>query len=268
MAWKETVEFYLVRHGQSQANADKSLYTKVPDQQIELTEHGWQQAAATGAFLAQHFRRKGEKRPLMLRTSGHMRARQTSQCLYNALTDAGFTVHVRESDMLTEQSLGQVAGRPRAEWGKEHPAYAALFDMAKEKGALHFLVPPGGEARLATELRVRTDLASIHRYHDSHGRGPVILVNHGETSRQIAKVLLGQRHEDSDAEPPFGNADVRLIARPPGPGLLFALLGRSPYPLLDYGFIWKDGVAHPPAAQARTRTTDLFRNNAYGRTPE
>ncbi len=268
MAWKETVEFYLVRHAQSQANVDKSLYTTVPDQQIELTELGWQQAKATGAFLAGHFTEKGEKRPIIMRTSGHMRARQTTQCIYNALTTAGFMVHVRESDMLTEQSLGQVAGRPHEEWSKEHPAYAELFKMAREKGALHFLVPPGGEARLATELRVRADLSSVHRYRASHGNGPVILVNHGETNRQIAKVLLGQRHEESDAEPPFGNAEVRLIARPPGPGLLFGLLGRSPYPLFDFGYIWKNGAAHAPVQKPRTRTTDLFKGNTYGRKPE
>ncbi len=278
MTGKKPVEFYLVRHGQSQANVDKSLYTKIPDSQIELTELGWQQAAATGAFLAQRFIEKGETRPIILRTSGHMRARQTTQCIYNALTKAGFKVHVRESDMLTEQSLGQVAGRPHQEWSKAHPVYAELFAIAREKGALHFLIPPGGEARLATEARVRVDLNSIYRYRASHGDGPVILVNHGETSRQISKVLLGQTHEQSDAEPPFGNAEVRLIARPPASPIislgdsavakLFNTLltpKLSPHPLLDYGFIWKNGQAHAPVARPRTRTTDLFKNNTYGR---
>lgn len=263
MAWKEASAFYLIRHAQSQANIDKTLYTRVPDSQIELTGQGWQQATAAGTFLARHFKEKAERRPIILCTSGHMRARQTTQCIYNALTETGFTIHVRESDMLTEQSLGQVAGRPLEEWSRHHPVYAELFKTARAQGTLHFLVPPGGEARLATEARVRVDMDSIHRYHKNHGKGPVILINHGETNRQIAKVLLGQTHEQSDAESPFGNAAVRLIARPPS--LLFSLLGRSPYPLLDYGYIWKDGIAHPPQAQPRIRTTDRFKANQYGR---
>lgn len=267
MAYKEPVEFYLVRHALSQANVDKSLYAKIPDQLIELADAGWQQAEATGEFLARHFTSRGERRPITLRTSGHMRARQTTQCIYNALTKARLKVHVRESDMLTEQSLGQVAGRPKEEWSQLHPVYAELFKTAREHGALHFLIPPGGEARLATEARVRIDLDSIYRYRQSHGKGPVVLVNHGETNRQIAKVLLGQTHEQSDAEPPFGNADVRLIARPHSPNLVFRLLGRSPYPMVDYGYIWKNGVEQKPEAQQRVRTTDFFRQNRYSRKP-
>lgn len=267
MAWKEPIEFYLVRHGQSQANVDKTLYTRVPDQQIELTDKGWKQATETGAFLAKHFKEGRVTRPIILRTSGHMRARQTTQCIFNALTKAGFKVHVRETDMLTEQSLGQVAGRPHEEWSKHHPVYAELFKVARETGGLHFLVPPGGEARLATEARVRIDLDSLHRYRATHGKGPVVLVNHGETCRQIAKVLLGQRHEESDAEPAFGNADVRLIARPPGPNILFDLIRRSPYPLLDYGFIFKDGGEQAPEPRQRIRTTDLFKGDTYARKP-
>lgn len=196
-----------------------------------------------------------------------MRARQTTQCIYNALTQAGLRVHVRESDMLTEQSLGQVAGRNKDEWARHHPVYAEAFDTAREHNSLHFLIPPGGEARLATEARVRIDLESLYRYRQTHGKGPVIQVNHGETNRQIAKVLLGQTHEQSDAEPAFGNADVRLIERPASPRLLFRLLGRSPLPLLDYGYIWKDGEACPAVAQPRQRTTDLFGANKYGRKP-
>ena len=268
MPLKETVEFYLVRHAQSEANVDKSLYTKIPDSKIALTELGIKQAEATGAFFVDHFTKKGETRPIILRTSGHWRARQTTQRIYNALTKAGFKVHVRESDMLTEQSLGQVAGRPVEEWSKHNPIYAEQFSVAKEHTSLHFLIPPNGEARLGTEVRVRMDMDSNLRYRKSHGNGPVIMVNHGETNRQIVKVLAGKTHEESDAEPPFGNADVRLIARPASPSLLFRLLKLSQAPLTDYGFIWKNGKAYEPKAQPRIRTTDRFKANQYDCKPD
>lgn len=51
-----TMRIYLVRHGQSQSNADWTVNRKVADHAIELTGNGKQQARAAGEFLAKRFK--------------------------------------------------------------------------------------------------------------------------------------------------------------------------------------------------------------------
>lgn len=41
----------MIRHGQSMGNIDESIYAKCPDNQIHLTELGWEQAKETGKIL-------------------------------------------------------------------------------------------------------------------------------------------------------------------------------------------------------------------------
>lgn len=43
----------LVRHGESQGNIDPSLYTRVPDNALHLTELGYEQAVAAGRSIKQ-----------------------------------------------------------------------------------------------------------------------------------------------------------------------------------------------------------------------
>ncbi len=42
---------YLVRHGESQANADEEIYKSIPDHRIALTDKGQTQAAFAGKEL-------------------------------------------------------------------------------------------------------------------------------------------------------------------------------------------------------------------------
>lgn len=272
MALKETVEFYLIRHAQSDANVKRELYRHKPDPQIWLSEKGQQQAEVLSDHIPEHFRQKGEKRPIIIACSGHARALATAQPLYLKLLKAGFKVHIRVSDKLAEQSLGLIAGNEK--WRDEFPEYARQFDMAKERNSLHFLVPPGGESRAQVEMRVHAELKDLRQYRETHGKGPVIIVSHGETSRQLVKVLMRQHHSESDAEPGFGNTDVRLIARPATEavnlGRLFNLLftrKKTPLPMTDFGFIWKDGAAHAPTPKPRPHPSEIFKSGKFSSNP-
>ena len=48
---RKPLNVLLVRHGQSQANVDKSLHAKYADPNFELTPLGKDQARAAGEFL-------------------------------------------------------------------------------------------------------------------------------------------------------------------------------------------------------------------------
>jgi phosphohistidine phosphatase SixA len=70
------IRIFLVRHGQSEANLDKTVNLCLPDHQIALSPQGREQAEAAGRFLAQTLARDSRVRILC---SPYMRARQTSE---------------------------------------------------------------------------------------------------------------------------------------------------------------------------------------------
>ena len=49
-----TMNLYLVRHGETEANVNHQLHRTKSDHAIRLTKRGKQQAAETGEFLAEH----------------------------------------------------------------------------------------------------------------------------------------------------------------------------------------------------------------------
>ncbi|BAS13227.1 phosphoglycerate mutase [Arthrobacter sp. Hiyo8] len=67
----------MIRHGQSAANADTSIYNRVPDYRIPLTELGVEQARAAGEAL----RRKLDGEPVCVYVSPYLRAYQTLEAL-------------------------------------------------------------------------------------------------------------------------------------------------------------------------------------------
>ncbi|HET6240990.1 MAG TPA: phosphoglycerate mutase family protein, partial [Arthrobacter sp.] len=67
----------LIRHGQSAANADTSIYNRVPDYRIPLTPLGIEQATAAG----EQVRRQLDGRQVCVYVSPYLRAYQTLEAL-------------------------------------------------------------------------------------------------------------------------------------------------------------------------------------------
>ncbi|HWD78440.1 MAG TPA: phosphoglycerate mutase family protein, partial [Kribbella sp.] len=67
----------LIRHGESEANLDKTLFERMPDHAIPLTAHGHEQAAKAGKQLRELF----ENEAVRVYVSPYLRARQTLDSL-------------------------------------------------------------------------------------------------------------------------------------------------------------------------------------------
>ena len=93
----------LVRHGESCANVDRTMYAKIPDWKIELTAKGVEQAKACGEELK---RIVGNER-VYLYHSPYCRAKQTLAQIRNCL-DATQIEGEREDDRLREQEVGNL----------------------------------------------------------------------------------------------------------------------------------------------------------------
>ena len=76
------MRIYLVRHGQSESNADWNVNTVKADHAIELTSEGKDQATGAGEFLRDHFAAFAQRHGYVPKTrlwhSPYMRTRQTA----------------------------------------------------------------------------------------------------------------------------------------------------------------------------------------------
>src|ERR1700678_4072885 len=91
------IRIFLVRHGQSEANLDKSLNMRLPDHRIELSSDGLGQAATAGEFLAQALTADGRAGPVRILCSPYTRTRQTSAAIEQALAAASVKFDKREA---------------------------------------------------------------------------------------------------------------------------------------------------------------------------
>src|SRR5262245_28040591 len=88
----------LIRHGESEGNEDDTIYRRVPDHALDLTDHGMHQAERAGAALREVF---GRQR-VQAFVSPYRRTWRTYQALR---LDARF-VQAREEPRLREQDWG------------------------------------------------------------------------------------------------------------------------------------------------------------------
>ena len=90
----------LVRHGESEGNADRTAYAKTPDSQIALTERGFAQGAVAGLQIRQLV---GDE-TVRFFVSPYLRARQTLLAILRAFD--GTPVYVSSEPRLREQDFG------------------------------------------------------------------------------------------------------------------------------------------------------------------
>ena len=74
---RRPVRIALIRHGESEANLDKTIFERVPDHAIPLTPHGHEQSAEAGKELRELF----EGEPVRVYVSPYLRALQTLDSL-------------------------------------------------------------------------------------------------------------------------------------------------------------------------------------------
>jgi broad specificity phosphatase PhoE len=170
----------LARHGQTTANAQGILDTRLPGH--PLTELGHRQAAELADRLA--------GQPVVaVYASRALRAQQTAKPI---ATQHGLTAQVLEG--VHEVAIGTLEGRQQPEDHRRlHEMYRA-WHCGYLQAAL-----PGGESGSQVLDRYLADVATIRA---THSGGTAVLVSHGAASR-LAIVALASNVEGSFAEPRY-----------------------------------------------------------------
>lgn len=273
---------YLVRHGESEANIDKTVYHHKPDHAIDLTEGGRRMARGAGEFIrADLVRRFGGKHQLAAAEHSHLRlwvspftrTRQTAEELLRMLNPRSadnnsdrWVDSVRESAALAEQDFGvfeadgnkskvptgaAVADRaaPPAEVGTSPYAVERHRMSLKEHYAgLFWSRPPQGESLFDVSCRLSALVAELTAdiLDLDTDRDPVrvvILVAHGNSLRGFVQQWCRFSPEWLSLSQAPPNCSVQLIEGSEYKGFPFS--GFCKRPRGDHTAVDGDLERHP-----------------------
>jgi 2,3-bisphosphoglycerate-dependent phosphoglycerate mutase len=200
----------LIRHGFSEGNEDPANYAREGDPHIRLTDTGWRQAIAAGAFLKGWLAANpapGAPTAPRLWSSTYRRTRETAAGVIHGLGGLVDPGAVRVSTRLTEMDFGLFSQfHSEKERAEKMPIEAAFFKAARER-AKFYAQPPMGESPMDVMHRVEPFIGTLQR-DAARGAKDVVIVTHGVTLRTLAMAYL---HIDPDKYDDFRNPENASI---------------------------------------------------------
>lgn len=246
------MRIYLVRHGLSESNIDKTVHHKVADHGISLSAEGKEQATAAGRFLVKHFYDKGliqRVQDLNLRlfdarlwVSPYKRTRQTADGIEYAFRKAWLAPKVpmdqpvppgpwekepifqhgrREHINLVEQQFGLFDGYEDEERAERYPKEFDHFKKCVDQEGEFWARMPLGESRFDVAVRVHQAFGTFKRDEEKHGIQNLIVVSHGTTLRAFTMQWLHLPFEWFEKEANYNNCSIRLIEDDVDRGFIF-----------------------------------------------
>lgn len=207
-------KIFLIRHGESVGNVDKSVHITVPDHAIGLSEEGKLQANRAGqAFVA--YAKDNKLAGLYpvadsarMWNSPYLRTRETAAEVVKAFP---FDIDQREHINLVEQQFGLFDGHPDEELAKLFPLEHAHYDKCEKKEGKFWARMPLGESRFDVAIRVHQFFGTLMRDYEKHNINNVVIVSHGVTIRAFIMMWLHRPFEWFEKEPNPKNCSIRLI---------------------------------------------------------
>ena len=159
----------LVRHGQSEGNVDKLVYTSIPDHRVKLTKKGHQQALEAGAEI----RKIIGSETVQVYVSPLIRTRQTFEGISKRIQRN--IVGVLEDPRIREQEYGHMNSYDR---GVED-----VMAERKAYGKFYYRLPDG-ESPADVYDRISTFMESMHRaFERPDFPENALIVSHGAAIR-------------------------------------------------------------------------------------
>lgn len=192
-------EIYLIRHGQSQGNANKDIYKTIPDYALRLTEKGRSQAINRGINIGKDILYPGES--AYFYCSPFYRTRDTLDGVLNGIAK-GWTQKFLQSDeekgpfyspttvpKFYEKCIYEDSRLREQEWG-QLPGKG--FDENAEKERDHFgpyyYRFQGGESCADVEDRISSFLNTLWRdFQKEDFPNKIFIITHGMTMRVFLK---------------------------------------------------------------------------------
>lgn len=184
----------LVRHGESEGNADDTVYEREPDHALRLTDNGWQQARAAGERLRALFADE--------RVSAYVSPYRRTHETFRAFDLDPAQVRVREEPRLREQDWGNWQDRDDVRLQKAYrDAYGHFFYRFAQ-----------GESGADVYDRVGAFLESLYRSFEAADHPEnVLIVTHGLTMRLFCMRWFHWPVAEFESLSNPGNAEMRVL---------------------------------------------------------
>lgn len=191
----------LVRHGESLGNVDVGAYSRIPDNQMELTPEGERQANETGRQLAQVIK---ETENIIAFVSPYKRTQDTFACINSQLGDRVKRI-ICDPD-IREQDFGNY----------QNPEVMKQSAEERKKFGRFFYRFPNGESGADVYTRMELFMTSLFRHMDLTSRARhdvVLIVTHGITMRMFMMRFLRWTVEEYEQVWNPGNCEAWMLTR-------------------------------------------------------
>ena len=188
----------LIRHGESEGNADKNIYARKPDYALRLTDPGKQQARKAGQALRELIGSES----IGYYVSPHFRTRDTFQELVKAFEE--LPLIEREEPRIREQ-----------EWGHFRSlAEGAAVDRERDAyGTFHYRIPDGESAADVYD-RVSDFFGTLFRdFKKDEFPQNIVIVTHGMTARLFLMRWFHWTVEKFESLPNPSNCGMYILER-------------------------------------------------------
>ncbi len=225
---------YIIRHGESLATLDPTLFGRMDPTQVPLSQWGYEQAVDTGKKLAEHLP-PAEHENLQLYYSPHKRIVQSMEGFLE-----GFGKHPAQNryidPALREREHGHFNGLDEVAQQKAYPEVFAKLHGSNTRERFYTKMPGGGESLADLQERLEGFVGYL-----SEVIGPgqnVAIITHGGNCRLLEHMLTHGRAVWLDMPKPPGTGDIIHIDsyrhRISPPTLLHSAKKRSPSLPADY----------------------------------
>lgn len=198
------MNIYLIRHGQSEGNVDRSIHHTFADHAIPLSKNGHKQALECGKFLNEY----SYGGDLRLWVSPYLRTRQTADEIEK---NKSFSFGRREHINLVEQQFGLFDGLEDEELKSKYPEEFAHYKKCEDQAGRFWARMPLGESRFDVAVRVHDAFGTFIRDKEKSDVNDIVIVSHGATIRAFIMQWLHLPFEWFEKEPNPPNCSIRLL---------------------------------------------------------
>lgn len=190
------MKLLIIRHGQSEGNVDKSVYFKMPDWSVPLTNTGMIQASQVSDKVVDHLSNWYTGKNVLLINSSYARAVNTANIIENNLTNSGYVCERISTPLIRER-----------EWGKLRDEYES-FETREERNHLFdfYRRPADGESFADCYQRAWVFLNALKTRNDEFA----IIVSHGEFIKMMLMIINNVSVQDFESIPNVNNCELIL----------------------------------------------------------
>ena len=200
------LNIFIIRHGESQANVDRSCYKEQANRLVELSESGRQQAKKAGEFIKSNL--NVDSNNTLLFSSSYVRAHQTAEKIKSFLN-----IKIYLDDRLVELNYGLFDGLDTRERFELYPEEAKYYYENKALRNEFYSRLPMGESPMDVAIRFQSFWSDVKRnlLEGNSSMENIILVAHSKTNLIIKKTLMNYNVDWYEDEPNPENCSIMKL---------------------------------------------------------